>query len=163
MVTTQLEGFHPSSCWCGYLVDLVIIINNKVARILGIDYGTKKIGFALSDEGQKLAFPKTVQPNVWKYVRDAVRDFILNENVSEIVIGLPVGLNVHETELSSEVRGFAEKLKGEFSLPIYFENEVYTSAQVKTEESAPGHKIDASSAALVLQTFLDRRRNEGGI
>ena len=124
-----------------------------MARILGIDYGTKKIGFALSDDGQKLAFPKTVQPNVWEYVRDAVRDFILKENVSEIVIGLPVGLNAHETELSKEVRNFAENLKGEFSLPIHFENEVYSSAQIKTEESAPEHKIDASSAALILQSF----------
>jgi len=128
-----------------------------MARILGIDYGTKKMGFALSDEEQKLAFPKTVQPNVWEYVRDAVRDFILNEGVGEIVIGLPVGLNGNETELSREVRDFAEKLKKELSLPIYFENEVYSSAQVKTEESAPNHQIDASSAALILQTFLDRR------
>ena len=115
------------------------------------------MGFALSDEEQKLAFPKTVQPNVWEYVRDAVRDFILNEGVGEIVIGLPVGLNGNETELSREVRDFAEKLKKELSLPIYFENEVYSSAQVKTEESAPNHQIDASSAALILQTFLDRR------
>lgn len=129
-------------------------------KILGIDYGTKKIGLALSDEGQKLAFPKTVQPNVWKYIRDAVRDFILEENVSEIVIGLPVGLNGQETELSREVRMFAEKLKEDFSLPIHFENEVYTSAQIKTEESAPAHQIDASSAALILQTFLERRKNK---
>lgn len=134
-----------------------------MTRILGIDYGTKKIGFALSDEGHKLAFPKTVQPNVWKYVRDTIRDFILKENVSEIVIGLPVGLNGHETELSNEARVFAEKLKGDFSLTIHFENEVYSSAQVKTEESAPSHQIDASSAALVLQTFLDRRKDKSGI
>lgn len=118
------------------------------------------MGFAISDEGQKLAFPKTVQPNVWDYVRDAIRDFILKENVSEIVIGLPVGLNGNETELSREVVEFTEKLKKEFSLPIHFENEVYSSAQVKTEESAPDHKIDASSAALILQTFLDRRRSK---
>ena len=134
-----------------------------MTRVLGIDYGTKKIGFALSDEGQKLAFPKTVQPNVWDYVRDAVREFILKENISEIVIGLPVGLNGQETELSDKVRAFAEKLKSEFALPIHFENEVYSSAQVKTEEAAPLHKIDASSAALILQTFLDRRQGGGGV
>ena len=132
-------------------------------RILGIDYGTKKIGFALSDEEQKIAFPKTIQPNVWDYVRDALRGFVLKENVSEIVIGLPIGLNGQETELSREVVGFAEKLKGEFSLPIHFENEAYSSAQIKTEESAPDHKIDSSSAALILQTFLDRRQGNGGI
>lgn len=131
-----------------------------MTRILGIDYGTKKIGFALSDESQKIAFPKTVQPNVWDYVRDAIRDFILKENASEIVIGLPVGLDGKETELSGKVRKFVEKLKEIFKLPIHFENEVYTSAQVRTFESSPEHKIDASSAALILQTFLDRRRNK---
>ncbi|QQG45840.1 MAG: Holliday junction resolvase RuvX [Candidatus Niyogibacteria bacterium] len=131
-----------------------------MARILGIDYGTKKIGFALSDESQKIAFPKTVQPNVWDYARDSIRDFILKENVSEIVIGLPVGLNGEETPLSGDVRKFAEKLKEVFSVPIHFENEVYSSAQIRTEGSAPEHKIDASSAALILQTFLDRRRDK---
>ena len=131
-----------------------------MARILGIDYGTKKIGFALSDENQKIAFPKTVQPNVWNYVRDSIRDFILQENVSEMVIGLPVGLNGEETPLSGDVRKFAEKLKEVFSVPIHFENEVYSSAQIRTQQASPEHKIDASSAALILQTFLDRRRSK---
>lgn len=131
-----------------------------MARILGIDYGTKKIGLAISDEEQKLAFPKTVEPNVWDYVRDSIRDFILKENISAIVIGLPIGLDGQETELSAEVRKFAEKLKEVFRLPMYFENEVYTSAQVKTAGASPEHKIDASSAALILQTFLDRRRHK---
>lgn len=129
-------------------------------KILGIDYGTKKIGFAFSDYEQKIAFPRTVHANVWKYVSEDIRDFILNEDVSEIVIGLPVGLDGRENELSSEVRAFAEKLKIDFSLPIHFENEVYSSALVKTSGASPVHKIDASSAALILQTFLDRRQNK---
>lgn len=129
-----------------------------MSRILGIDYGTKKIGFAISDEGEKIAFPKTVQPNVWKYVVDYVREAVLEQNVSEIVVGLPVGLNGGETELSEEVRRFVAKLEEVFKLPIHLENEVYTSAQVKTQEAAPNHGIDASSAALILQTFLDRRK-----
>lgn len=128
-----------------------------MSRILGIDYGTKKVGFALSDEKQKIAFPKTVQPNVWKYVADYVREAVLNQGVSEIVVGLPVGLNGKETELSEEVRRFVARMEEIFKLPIHLENEVYTSAQVKTEEAAPDHKIDASSAALILQTFLDRK------
>lgn len=131
-----------------------------MARILGIDYGTKKIGFAFSDEEGRIAFPKTVQPNVWKYVSDYIRELILKEGVSEIVIGLPIGLDGKETELSREVRAFAEKLKESFKLPIHLENEVYSSAQVKTAEAAPDHKIDASSAALILQTFLDRRQDK---
>ncbi|MEK7599329.1 MAG: Holliday junction resolvase RuvX [Patescibacteria group bacterium] len=127
-------------------------------RVLGIDYGTKKIGFALSDEESRIAFPKTVQPNVWLYVRAYISDLILKENISEIVIGLPVGLDGGETELSGEVRGFVEKLKKEFALPIHLENEVYSTAQARTMQGAAEDKIDAASAALILQTFLDRRR-----
>ena len=83
---------------------------------------------------------------------------ILKENISEIVIGLPVGLDGGETELSGEVRGFVEKLKKEFALPIHLENEVYSTAQARTMQGAAEDKIDAASAALILQTFLDRRR-----
>ena len=126
-------------------------------RILGIDYGTKRIGFALSDKEEKIAFPKTIQSNVWSYIRDYINEAILNDDVTEIVIGLPVGLDVKETDLSREVRVFAKKLGETFKLPIHLENEVYTSAAIKTSGAAPPHKIDASSAALILQSWLDRR------
>ena len=129
-------------------------------RALGIDYGTKKIGFALSDEEEKIAFPKTTQSNVWTYIRDYINEAILSDDVTEIVIGLPVGLDVKETELSAEVRTFAKRLGETFKVPIHLENEVYTSAAIKTSGAAPPHKIDASSAALILQTFLDRKRRE---
>lgn len=128
-----------------------------MARVLGIDYGTKKIGFAFSDQEGRIAFPKSVQPNVWSYVSAYVSDLILKDDVSEIVLGLPVGLDGEETELSAQVRKFADKLKEEFALPIYFENEVYSTAQARTLEGSAEEKIDAASAALILQTFLDRR------
>jgi len=131
-----------------------------MSRILGIDYGTKKIGFAFSDEGEKIAFPKTVLPNVWSYIEDKIRSYVQDESASEIVVGLPVGLNGKETELSREVRQFAAKLGEVFKMPIYLENEVYSSAEVRTSGGAPEHKIDASSAALILQTFLDRRQGQ---
>ncbi|MBI5787182.1 MAG: Holliday junction resolvase RuvX [Candidatus Niyogibacteria bacterium] len=129
-------------------------------RILGIDYGTKKIGFALSDDGEKIAFPKTVQPNIWDYVENQIRSYIQDESVSEIVVGLPVGLDGKETGLSEEVRQFTAKLKEIFRLPIHLENEVYSSAGVRTSGGAPEHKIDSSSAALILQTYLDRRQGQ---
>jgi len=131
-----------------------------MSRILGIDYGTKKIGFAFSDEAEKIAFPKTVQPNVWKYVEEFVREAVLNQGVSGIVVGLPVGLDGKETGISQEVRQFVAKLEEIFKLPIHLENEVYSSAGVRTSGGAPEHKIDASSAALILQTYLDRRQGQ---
>lgn len=132
-------------------------------KFLGIDYGTKKIGFALSDEEGKIAFPRDTNPNIWKHIHDYISKIITNESVTEIVIGLPIGLDGKETDLSREVRTFAKKLEGTFKLPVHFENEVYSSAAVKTAGAAPFEKIDASSAALILQTWLDRRARQGMI
>ena len=135
-----------------------MLYDNIMSRVLGIDYGTKKIGFALSDEEQIIAFPMTVHLNVWKYIYIYISEVIVKEGVTEIVVGLPVGLDGKETELSKEVRVFAKKLGNTFNIPIRLENEVYSSAAIKTSGGAPLSKIDASSAALILQTFLDRRR-----
>ncbi|MBI2038716.1 MAG: Holliday junction resolvase RuvX [Candidatus Niyogibacteria bacterium] len=132
-------------------------------RILGIDYGTKKLGFALSDEGLAIAFPKIVLPNDWPELKKFIGRFVADEGVSEIVIGLPVGLDGKETELSAEVRAFAQNLEKEFGLPVHFENEAYSSAAVRTATGEMQPKnIDAASAAVILQSFLDRRKDPEG-
>lgn len=131
-----------------------------MSRILGIDYGEKKIGFSLSDEGQNIASPKTTQPNVWKYVKEYMEDLILKENISEIVVGLPLSLRGEETDFGKKVLIFVEKLKENFKLPINLENEIFTTQQAKSTESAPKEKLDASAAALILQTYLDKKKNK---
>ena len=135
-----------------------------MARILGIDYGTKKLGIALSDEEQKIAFPKAVVSNQQKDIEQALTSLGVGADVVEIVVGLPVGLDGAETDLSREVRALAEKLKKTFTVTIYFENEVYSSAAVRTAagEMQPA-LIDAASAAVILQSFLDRRGRPGMI
>ena len=128
-----------------------------MSKILGIDFGTKKIGMALSDEGQKVAFPKGVYPNIEPFLRDTIADLILREDISEIVVGLPKALGGEETKTSKAVREFSEHLQKNFRLPFHFEDESFTSRAVETSGAAPPHKTDASAAALILQSFLDRR------
>lgn len=127
-------------------------------RILGIDYGTKKLGFALSDEEQTIAFPKAVVPNHWKEIQRAIGEFGVAD-IGEAVVGLPVGLDGQETPLSRDARAFAARIRDTFGFEIHFENEAYTSAAVKTAsgETNPD-QLDASAAAMILQSFLDRRR-----
>ena len=130
-------------------------------RILGIDYGTKKLGFALSDEEQKIAFPKAVVPNDWKEIERAIGGFDV-QGIGEAVVGLPVGLDGRETPLSGEVRAFGARLKEVFGFEVYFENEVYSSAAVRTAAGEVNpDRLDASAAAMILQSFLDRRRGAG--
>lgn len=126
-------------------------------RVLGIDYGTKKIGIALSDEGKRLAFPKTVHPNSWEYFSIYLRDLIVKEDIDEIVVGLPSMLDGKDSELTPEVKDFAEKINNFTKMPVYFENEAFTSSAVDIQGAAPHGKSDASAAALILQSFLDRR------
>lgn len=129
-------------------------------RILGLDYGRKKIGLALSDPEGKIAFPKSVYPAKWPYIAEYLRDVIDKEDVGEIVIGLPLNLDGTENDISQEVVKFVENLKEYFKIPMHFESEVFTSAAVKTGGAAPSHKIDASAAALILQSYLDRMSAE---
>ena len=128
-------------------------------RALGIDYGAKKIGIALSDESKKLAFPKTVHPNSWEYFSNFLRNFIVKEDVDEIVVGLPTMLDGGDSDLTPEAKEFAEKIKNLTRMPVYFENEAFTSSAVENQGAAPHGKSDASAAALILQSFLDRRNS----
>lgn len=131
-----------------------------MSRILGIDYGTRKIGFALSDEDQKIAFPKDVQENIFDMVAEHIGNIILHEDVTEVVVGLPRNFDGTDNELTKEVREFADRLKDYFRLPMHFEDESFTSKAVESSNAAPYRKTDASAAALILQSFLDRRNKK---
>jgi len=131
-----------------------------MSRALGIDYGTKKIGIALSDENKQLAFPKTIHPNSWNYFSAYLRELIVKEDVDEIIVGLPALLSGSDSELTPEAKEFGEKIKNLTSMPVYFENEAFTSSAVQTQGAAPREKSDASAAALILQSFLDRRNKK---
>ncbi|TSC78178.1 MAG: putative holliday junction resolvase [Parcubacteria group bacterium Gr01-1014_33] len=126
-------------------------------RYLGIDYGEKRIGIALSDPEGRIAFPETTlfQPNAARVVKK-IKTLLEKERVSTIVIGLPLGLDGKETEESHAVRRFAEKIKKSISLPIEFENEMFTSRMVEHKGVKKEH-TDAAAAAVILQSYLDKQ------
>ena len=86
-----------------------------------------------------------------------LRDFIIKEDIDEIVVGLPTLLDGKDSGLTPEAKEFARKIKDLTRMPVYFENEAFTSSAVDTQGAAPHGKSDASAAALILQSFLDRR------
>ena len=123
-------------------------------RYLGIDYGEKRIGLALSDPEGHMAFPEmTVERD------DDIFKIIAGKGVGEIVIGLPLRLDGGESEESRRVRSFAARLGKSVQLPIAFENEAFTT-KIAQEHSSPAH-ADAAAAALILQSYLDRLNAEG--
>lgn len=123
-------------------------------RYLGVDFGTKKIGVAISDEKGKIAFPhKTIQNKSDRFVFAQIQN-IANENqVQKIVIGLPISFSQEKTKISEKTEKFAKKLSQALDLPVDFEKEFLTTKIAK--RSSP-RKVDEASAALILQSYLDR-------
>ncbi len=138
-------------------------------RILGIDYGTKKIGLALSDKSAKFALPHSV---ITKITEFNFVNFCEENDVEKIVLGRPVGYKMDGTSMLKKIDNFKKKLEKETGLEVIYENEVLTTKQA--ERMAQGQKprgltadprktakqlvrkVDASAAAIILQSYLDR-------
>lgn len=129
-------------------------------RYLGIDYGAKRIGIALSDEGGKIAFPRETLSGDLEKIVEKIAEICEKEKVGRIVVGLPLSFEGRETAQTEETKNFAEKLKKAISLPVESENEILTSRMVERdvkEGRIKKEKIDAASAAIILQSYLDKR------
>ena len=136
-------------------------------RFLGIDYGTKRIGIAVSDENIILAFPKGILPNDLNIFKN-LEEILKTENVSEIVVGESVDFKGQENVVSKEIEIFISELKNKFNLPVHKQKEFLTSVEARGEggkeknndrkiKREGSKKIDDSAAALILQRYLDRR------
>lgn len=136
-------------------------------KILGIDYGTKRIGLAISDEGMKFAFPKKLIENNMD-VLEEIGKIIKDEKIFEIVVGDTLDASGEENEVTFELQDFIESLGHKFQLPIKKEREFFTSIEARGRagkeslnareiKKVSPDKVDASAAALILQRYLDRR------
>jgi putative Holliday junction resolvase len=126
-------------------------------KILGIDFGTKKVGIAVSDKGGSFALPKVVLQND-KDLMQNINDLIQKENISEIVIGESMDYKGKENLVMKGVKDFIENMKEFSDVPVTLEPEFLTSSQVRSTQG-DSKMIDASAAALILQSFLDKRNN----
>lgn len=119
-------------------------------RYIGIDYGTKKIGIAVSDERGVMAFPLSVVPNDHN---KTLFETIRAENPSAVVIGESKNLAGDDNTLAESVRELVTDITLEFGLPVHLVPEHFTSVEAKRNTKKA--LADASAAALLLQGFLD--------
>ena len=128
--------------------------------ILGIDYGDKRIGLALSDPEEKLARRFKTLGNAGRESAAAnVARIIAEENVGKAVVGLPVGFG-GESDQTRLVREFIERLRLETQVPIETMNEALTSKMAQDNLHAAGVKdikavLDQEAARIILQDYLD--------
>jgi len=126
-----------------------------MGKLLGIDYGTKRVGLALSDKRGRVAFPHaTLENDTW--LLSNLTEVIKQEQVAEIVIGESLTYKRAENPLMKEVEFFKAMLEQKLALPIHLEPEWLTSHEAR-RTARTKRLVDASAAALMLQTFLDKR------
>jgi putative Holliday junction resolvase len=132
-------------------------------RILALDFGTRRIGAALSDPERRMAFPleqydrRTPQRDAAHY-----RELVREERVSRIVIGLPLHTRGAESELSAQARAFGQWLGEITATPVVFFDERYTSVLAdellshrKLSRAQRAARRDAMAALVLLQAYLD--------
>ncbi len=122
-------------------------------RYLGLDYGAKRIGVAISDESGGFAFPKETLANDTRAM-GAILEMIANEKVTAIVIGDARAASGAENPVTFEADRFAERLGEKIEIPMHRAWEAWSS--VEASRFAPkGAHDDAAAAAIILQRFLD--------
>lgn len=132
-----------------------------LSRILAIDFGTVRIGLSVSDPLRIIARPFKVVPND-EHLFTTLREIISQQEVSEVVLGLPLNLAGEDTDKTREVRAFAEKLRAEITQPIQFYDERYTTVEANSALKKLGYSfrderkvIDMVAASVLLQSYLD--------
>ncbi len=125
-------------------------------RYLGIDYGEKRIGIAVSDPLGTIAFPKVVIENNGSFAK-TLKDLIESERIEALVIGESKNYKGEANKIQPEIISFKNKLSKEIQLPIFLEPEFMTSMQVE-KTFGKTDMLDASAASIILQTFLDKEK-----
>lgn len=138
-------------------------VMEEFQRILGIDYGTRRLGVAVSDplkiSAQSLP---TIKVQGLKQVLFELDRIIRSKKVTEIVVGLPLNLKGEKSMSAQKVEKFVEQLRNQFKIPVHTWDERWTSitAQRTIHElgkspSRHKDKIDQISALIILQAYLD--------
>ena len=132
-------------------------------RYLGIDFGTRKVGIALSDERGTMGFPHSIIPNTPALLGEVVT-LIKKEGVEAVVIVKSENFAGEENPVATQARAFGDQIAEEVNVPVYYESETLTSAEARRQHEPEAKSraprdtrdIDDSAAALILTSYLSR-------
>ncbi|MFA6430462.1 MAG: Holliday junction resolvase RuvX [Candidatus Paceibacterota bacterium] len=125
-------------------------------KYLGIDYGEKRVGIALSDIEGKMAFPKAVFENNAELIAKIVT-YCTENTVEAIVIGESKDYKGEDNKINPKIISFKRDLASAIKIPISLEPEFMSSMQVE-KTFGKTDMLDASAASIILQTFLDKEK-----
>ena len=133
-------------------------------RTLGIDYGEKRIGVAVSDLlGITAQGLPTIECVDRDHLLEELAEIIKEKGVSKIIVGLPKNMNNTIGEKAEEVLEFVEVLKSSFNLPVLTVDERLTTvrahkamSETKMSIKKKQKRVDMISAQFILQSYLDK-------
>ena len=135
-------------------------------RTIGIDYGRARVGVAVSDPLGIFASPLETIPAA--KIIDYLQKYALSETVERFVVGWPMNLNGAPAEAAADVEAFLKRLRKAFpQVPVELEDERFTSVLahramidggMKKSERRDKNSVDRISAAIILQSWLDKKK-----
>lgn len=123
---------------------------------MGIDYGTKRVGIALTDEKGMMAFPRVVLQNDAKLL-PAIEKLVRDEDVELIVVGHSLGRDGAPNKVHVAVEEFILDLTLHVGLPVELEPEQYTT-QEAVRLQGRNEMTDASAASVILNSYITKRK-----
>jgi putative Holliday junction resolvase len=127
-------------------------------KYLCIDYGSKRVGIAVSDAGGTIAFPRKTLRND-DHLMEHIRTVIENEKIKSIVIGDTKSHGGAANSVSIEADAFAQAIKKQAGLPVERSWEAWSSIEAGKFAPKGREHDDAAAAAFILQRFLDMRKS----
>lgn len=143
-------------CLCGML--------SLMARLMGIDYGEKRVGIAFSDERGIIAQPAEVLANTDQLIPQLIKR-ANDADVTAIIIGESKNYAGADNPIQRRARASAEALQ-DAGYEVLWQSEALTTQQARRSRVRKGRKarderpLDAQSAALLLQSFIDKQHHE---
>jgi putative Holliday junction resolvase len=140
-----------------------------LGRVVALDYGTKRTGVAVTDPGQMIASPLETVPT--HELMHFLHSYFENEGVDLLVVGYPRQMDHTDSESLKQIRYFVQAFKKRFGkIPVEWVDERFTSKMAMDAMVAGGMKksdrrdkgnIDKVSAAIILQTYLEKKTISG--
>lgn len=127
-------------------------------KYIGIDYGDKKVGIAISDTEGKMAFSRCVLPNEGNLVED-IALIIESESIEGVVVGESRGFDGRENPIMIRIHPFKERLEERTGIEAKFESELFSSQAARRGQEHV-RIVDDGAATIILQSYLDRLDRE---
>lgn len=132
----------------------------RVGRLVGIDWGARRTGIAVSDDGRGFVFARApIVSNGGAELVRAVVELVRTEKIAGIVIGLPLRMDGSESETTARVRAFADALAHETDTPIIFIDETLSSSEAqgqmgRVRRADIKEKLDSNAARVILENAI---------